>query len=136
MAENVEALNGILDTYSGRCKRLENISRAGVLRLNRVDQAQEIYVGVTDLAENLNARLLVFENDLPIDDEGDQILPVNGQEGYRFRPENIGDVYDRIEATQKAARKALIKFKHEQDPEDDAQIKAAAICDFLKENDV
>ena len=82
MTENVEALNGIMDTYRGRCKCLEIITRDGVLQMNRIIQAQEIYLGILDLSANLNDRMEEFEDNLPKDQQDDPLLPVNGQEGY------------------------------------------------------
>ena len=132
MADNLEALSVIFDSHRGRCKRLETLTRVGKLRLANVDQVQEIYAGVDDLRKNLNTRLEAFIASLPVDEEDEPILPVNGQEGYRFRDENTEEVFNRIEETLKTARRALVKFKAEQDPGDAALIREAAICNFLQ----
>ena len=87
MADNVEALNIILDTYMGRCKCLETIARDGVLRMNKVIQAKVIYLGLSDLSANLNARMEEFEDNLPLDELDDPIIPIYRQEGYQFWPE-------------------------------------------------
>ena len=44
----------------------------------------------------------------------------------------MNEVHDRIEVVQEMARRALVKFKHEQDPEDAALIEKMALCVFLK----
>ena len=49
-----------------------------------------------------------------------------------FQPENIDEVYTRIKETQHQARRALVKFKHEQCPAEIALIKVMALCNFLK----
>ena len=62
----MEALNGIMDTYRGRFKHLENITKDGVLQMDKVIQAQEIYIEISDLEANLNARMEAFEDRLPL----------------------------------------------------------------------
>ena len=84
----------------------------------------------------INVMMDEFESSLDTDKEGDPILPNYGEGGYRFRPENIKDVYNRIEQTQQQALRALVKFKHDQSPEDSALIKPRALCDFFKGTDV
>ena len=60
-------------------------------------QAQEIYIEVvSELVATLYARMEEFEDTLPLDEEYNPILPVDGEVGYRFRPENINKFYDRI----------------------------------------
>ena len=51
--------------------------------------------------------------------------------GYRFQAENINEVLDRIKAVQQESRRALVKFKHEQNQGDAALIEEAALCDLL-----
>ena len=46
-----------------------------------------------------------FEDSLPLDEEGDLILPMNGEEGYQFWHANIAEIYDRVKAVQELARK-------------------------------
>ena len=60
MADNVEALNVILDTYRGRCKLLENITKDDALCMTKFHQAQEIYLRILNLGTDLNARLSAF----------------------------------------------------------------------------
>ena len=132
----MEALNRIMDTYKERCKCLEDITRDGVLQMTNVIQAQEIYIKVvSELVATLHARMEEFEDTLPLDKEYDLILPVEGEEGYRFRPENINKVHDRIKDVWKKAIRALVKFKHNQSPDNAALIEDAALCFFLKGSD-
>ena len=116
MEGTVEALNTVLNNYQGQCTHLEKIIQEDFLWMNKVVRAQEIYIRITQLVTTLNIRIEEFEDNLPIDKEGNPRLPVNGEVGYRFRPENIKEVHDRIEQTQQQARRALVKFKHDQDP--------------------
>ena len=79
MAGSVEALNRIMDTYEERCKLLEIITKDGVLQMSNVIQAQKIYNEINELVLTLCGIMEEFEHTLPLDEEGDLILPVNGE---------------------------------------------------------
>ena len=96
MEETAEALNTILNSFQNWCKRLENITADDSLRLTRIVQAQEIFIGVSEMTANLNRRIEEYQDLLPTDDEKDVICPIYGEPGYRFRPENINQVLNRI----------------------------------------
>ena len=118
MEDTAEALNTILDNVRGRCKHLETITADGSLRLNRIVQAQEIFIGVSELTTNLNQQMEEYEDLLPTDKEGEVIHPVYGEPGNRFRPENINQVLIRLMDSQTKAWTVMVKFKHSQNPRD------------------
>ena len=132
MEDTAEALNTILDNFQARCKHLENITADDSLRLTRIVQAQEIFIGVSELAINLNQWMEEYEDLLPTDEEGEVICPVNGEPGYRFRQDNIEAAHNWIEEAQIKARTALVKFKHNQNFADKGYIESTVLCEFLK----
>merc|ERR1712105_84951 len=100
--------------------------------MNNVLRAQKIYIELSDMTTDLGKKLAEFEVNLPTDPEGEPILPVHGESGYRFRPENVDLFFKRIDKAQRQARRALVKFKHEQEPEDRDLIEISAHCIFLR----
>ena len=73
-----------------------------------------------------------YEDLLPTDEEGEIICPIYGEPGYRFRPDNIDEAHNLIEAAQVKARMAMVKFKHSQNVRDKGYIEATALFTFLK----
>ena len=98
MEEIVETLNNVFETYQWQIKRLENRTKEGSLWVETIVQAQEAYNGLSKLLAELTRGLEEFQEGLPSDPEGNPVLPVYGEPGYRFRPVNIDQFYDRIGA--------------------------------------
>ena len=136
MGEILEALNNIFRDYRTNCNNLERLVSPDRLRIQHVLQAQQRFQNLAQLLDDLSGRLLEFHEGLPTNDEGEIIYPVNGEEGFAYNPDRSDPALDRIREVLETARKALVKFKHEQEPVDAAHIKAAAICDFLKGDEV
>ena len=103
--------------------------------METIVQAQEAYNGLSKLLAELTRGLEEFQEGLPSDPEGNPVLPVYGEPGYRFRPENVDQFYNRIGAALDDAVKALVKFKHLQSSRVQAAIKSTALCGFLKDSE-
>ena len=93
----MEPLNHAFEHGQKLIKCLENLTKEGSLRINKMIKAQETYKELSDLMSDLVTNLEVYEVTLPTDPEGKPEFPTYGNPGYRFRPENVELLYDRVE---------------------------------------
>ena len=73
-----------------------------------------------------------FPNGLPTNDEGELIVPINGEAGYHWREEEEQAVKNAIQASLGNAEVAMVWFKHSCNDQQAAVIEAQASCDFLQ----
>ena len=73
-----------------------------------------------------------FISELPTDQEKEQILPVNGEPGYWWRPEVVSVVKEEMIASLTRAAKAMVHFKMNVSVQEAEVITSQVTCNFLQ----
>ena len=122
-------LEDIRVTYKWRCSQLSRQMQSLAL-LHTIGQNEEMYVTLYRQMEEATRLVQTWEASLPIDKLGDVIYPSQGELGFVFTPDQIfiRDFSDKL----KSIRKDFVRYKHDQDTEDQAWIEEHTQLEFLQ----
>ena len=131
MAELLELINAQMDNYHRLCQNLDRAVQPG--QLNKADSnlAQELYNQLSLLRARFTSLIREFNNVLPLNKEGDPILPVNGKPGYWWREEEKNAVLGVIGASLDRASLAMVQYKQSCTIVVALRIQYESICGFL-----
>ena len=93
--------------------------------------AQELYNQLSTLRARFISLILKFNNRLPLDKEGDPILPVNGEPGYWWREEEKNAVLVVMGASLDRVSWAMMLYKHLCTTVVASRIQHETTCGFL-----
>ena len=99
MAYLLDQITAQMDNYHWQCQALDRAIQP--VRLNPADIVftQQKYNQLADLQAGFSHNVQEFNDSLCLDEEGDPVLPVNGEPGYRWREEEYRAVLDTIDGT-------------------------------------
>ena len=109
MADLLDQITAQMDNYCWQCQALDQAVQP--VRLNPADIvfAQQKYNQLADLQAGFSHNMQEFNNSLHLNEEGDPVLPVNGDPCYQWREEEYRAVLDTIDGALERAALAMVQ---------------------------